>query len=76
MTKEAGRNELSYPIPDSSGAEMMEFLMEEHELGLADLPEIVTAEIIAAIISDEQDLTIKQLKSLSKRFQVSPAIFI
>jgi HTH-type transcriptional regulator/antitoxin HigA len=66
----------NYPIPDSSGVEMMEFLMAEHELGLADLPEIGTPDVIAAIINGEQDLTSQQLKSLSKRFQVSPAIFI
>ena len=65
-----------YPIPDSNGVEMMHFLMEEHQLGLADLPEIGTPEMILAILNGQQDLTVKQLKSLSTRFQVSPAIFI
>jgi HTH-type transcriptional regulator/antitoxin HigA len=65
-----------YPIPDSNGVEMMHFLMEEHQLGLADLPEIGTPEMILAILNGEQDLTVKHLKSLSARFQVSPAIFI
>ena len=65
-----------YPIPDSNGVEMMHFLMEEHQLGLADIPEIGTPEMILAILNGEQDLTVKHLKSLSARFQVSPAIFI
>ena len=52
------------------------FLMEEHQLGLADLPDIGTPEMILAILNGQQDLTVKQLKSLSTRFQVSPAIFI
>ena len=65
-----------YPISDSNGVEMMHFLMEEHQLGLADLPDIGTPEMILAILNGQQDLTVKQLKSLSARFQVSPAIFI
>ena len=65
-----------YPISDSNGVEMMHFLMEEHQLGLADLPDIGTPEMILAILNGQQDLTVKQLKSLSTRFQVSPAIFI
>ena len=64
------------PIPDSNGVEMMHFLMEEHQLGLADLPDIGRPEMILAILNGEQDLTVKHLKSLSARFQVSPAIFI
>ena len=68
--------EKHYSIPDSNGVEMMQFLMEEHQLGLADLPEVGTSEMILAIINGQLDLTVKQLKSLSTRFQVSPAIFI
>ena len=68
--------EKNYPIPDSNGVEMMQFLMEEHQLELTDLPEVGTPETVLAIINGQQDLTVKQLKSLSKRFQVSPAIFI
>jgi len=68
--------EKNHPIPDSNGVEMMQFLMEEHQLGLGDLPELGTPEKILAIINGQQELTVKQLKSLSKRFQVSPAIFI
>lgn len=68
--------EKNYPMPDSNGVEMMQFFMEEHQLGLTDLPEIGTSEMILTIINGQQDLTVKQLKSLSERFQVSPAIFI
>ena len=68
--------EKNYPIPDSNGVEMMQFLMEEHQLGLADLPDIGTPEMILAILNGQEELTVKQLKSLSKKFQVSPTIFI
>ncbi len=68
--------EKNHPIPDSNGVEMLHFLMEEHQLGLADLPDIGTSEMILAILNGQEELTVKQLKSLSKRFQVSPAIFI
>ncbi len=68
--------EKNHAIPESNGVQMMQFLMEEHQLGLADLPDIGTPEIILAILNGQQELTVKQLKSLSKRFQVSPTIFI
>ena len=68
--------EKNHAIPESNGVQMMQFLMEEHQLGLADLPDLGTPEMILAILNGQQDLTVKQLKSLSTRFQVSPTIFI
>jgi HTH-type transcriptional regulator / antitoxin HigA len=68
--------EKNHAIPESNGVQMMQFLMEEHQLGLADLPDLGTPEMILAILNGQQDLTVKHLKSLSTRFQVSPAIFI
>ena len=68
--------EKHYQIPDSSGIEMLQFLMDEHQLKLADLPEIGTPEMVSAILNGEQDLTVKHLRSLSTIFEVSPAVFV
>ncbi len=54
--------EKNHPIPDSNGVEMLHFLMEEHQLGLADLPDIGTSEMILAILNGQEELTVKQLK--------------
>jgi HTH-type transcriptional regulator/antitoxin HigA len=65
-----------YPVPESNGIEIMQFLIEEHDLKLTDLPEIGTPEVILAILEGRQDLTLQQIKLLAMRFQVSPAVFI
>lgn len=38
--------EKHYPMPECSGVEMLQFLMEEHQLEPSDLPEIGTPDII------------------------------
>ena len=65
-----------YPIPDCSGIDMLQYLMEEHQLAISDLSEIGNAEVISEILDGKRELTIKNLQDLSSRFQVSPAIFV
>ncbi|MEY2975945.1 MAG: helix-turn-helix domain-containing protein [Prochlorotrichaceae cyanobacterium] len=63
-------------IPDCSGLDILDFLMTEHELTPLDLPEIGTQEIISDILSGKRKLNMQQIRALSKRFNVSPAVFI
>ena len=65
-----------YPIPDCSGLDILDFLMTEHELTPLDLPEIGPQEIISDILSGKRELNMQQIRALSKRFHVSPAVFI
>ena len=51
-------------------------LMEEHSLKQSDLPEIGTQGVVSEILSGKRQLNIRQIKMLSKRFKVSPAVFI
>jgi HTH-type transcriptional regulator/antitoxin HigA len=50
--------------------------MEEHGLGLSDLPEIGTSEKIEAILNKEQALTLNQIQQLAQRFKVQPQVFL
>jgi len=68
--------EKQYAMPDCSGNEMLTFFMEEHGLTVSDLTEIGTQEILSAILAGKQELSISQIRILSKRFHVSPAVFI
>ena len=68
--------EKHYPMPECSGAEMLSFFMEEHGLTQSELPEIGTQRVISDILNGKQELNIKQIRTLSKRFHVSPALFI
>lgn len=65
----------AYPVEHSSPAEILAFLMEQHDLTQSDLPEIGTQSLVSKILSGERNLTKDQIGALSKRFGVSPAIF-
>lgn len=63
-------------IPDATGAEVLEFLMEEHGLEAADLPELGGPERVQQYLAGEEQLSVDQVRALARRFGVSPAAFI
>lgn len=64
------------PIPEASGPEVLEYLMEEHGLGPEDLPELGGASTVRAVLARERDLHVGEIRALAERFRVSPAVFI
>jgi HTH-type transcriptional regulator/antitoxin HigA len=50
--------------------------MEEHDLKQSDLPEIGSQGVISEILSGKRQFSVRQIKLLSKRFNVSPAVFM
>lgn len=63
-------------IPDVPAGEVIKFLMEEHGLTQADLSEIGSQGVVSEILHGKRELNTRQIKELSKRFKVSPAVFI
>ncbi|MFZ4404044.1 MAG: helix-turn-helix domain-containing protein [Pseudobdellovibrionaceae bacterium] len=64
----------SQPI---SGREMLSYLMDLHGLTQKDLAKEVGGQpIVSKILKGERDLNIRQIKALTKRFKVSPEVFI
>ena len=61
------------PIPEAGGAEVLEYLMEEHGLKPEDLPEVSEAR---AVLAHERELRVSEIRALAERFRVSPAVFI
>ena len=51
-------------------------LMQEHGLKQLDLYEIGSQGVVSEILSGKRQLNVRQIKILSKRFKVSPAVFI
>lgn len=51
-------------------------LIEEHGLKQLDLSEIGSQGVVSEILSGKRQLNVRQIKILSKRFKVSPAVFI
>jgi HTH-type transcriptional regulator/antitoxin HigA len=68
--------EKHYPIPECSGADMVRFFMEEHELTQADLPEIGSQGVVSEVLNGKRELNVRQIRALAERFHVSPAVFI
>jgi HTH-type transcriptional regulator/antitoxin HigA len=65
-----------YPMPSVSGAEVLRYLMEEHGLRQADLPEVGSQGVVSEILNGKRELNVRQIRELTKRFHVSPAVFI
>ncbi|MFK8078691.1 MAG: type II toxin-antitoxin system HigA family antitoxin, partial [Granulosicoccus sp.] len=54
----------------------LRLLMDQHELGLGDLPEIGSKSYVSKILNERgRQLTRQHIEALSKRFQISPALF-
>ncbi len=64
------------PLPKASGVETLAFLMEQHGLVAADIPEIGDEAQVQAVLAQRLDLDIRQLRALSQRFGVSPGTFM
>ncbi len=68
--------EQHHPMPEASGADVLRFLMEEHGLTQADLSEIGSQGVVSDILRGKRELNVRQIRSLSQRSHVLPAIFI
>jgi HTH-type transcriptional regulator/antitoxin HigA len=68
-------DEEHHEIPDLSGAEMLEFLMEQHSLSQGDLPEIGSQGVVSEVLRGKRELNVRQIRALSERFSLSPEAF-
>jgi HTH-type transcriptional regulator/antitoxin HigA len=65
-------------IPEIEGnpIDTCKTLIEEHGLKQSELPEIGSQGVISEILSGKRQLNVRQIKLLSKRFNVSPVVFM
>jgi len=69
--------EASHPsMPTATGLDALNFLMEQHGLRQADLPEIGSQGVVSEILSGRRELNLRQVRALAERFGVSPATFV
>ena len=64
------------PEPESDPIGTLNYLIEEHNLKQSDLKELGSQGVVSEILRGKRQLNIRQIKALSKRFNVSPAVFI
>lgn len=55
---------------------VLKYLLEEHGLTQSDLKEIGSQGVVSEILNRKRQLNLRQVVALSKRFSVSPSIFI
>ncbi|MCK4762662.1 MAG: transcriptional regulator [Candidatus Aminicenantes bacterium] len=65
-----------FPEPASDPVGVLKFLMDEHDLRQGDLAEIGSQGVVSEILNGKRELNVRQIKVLSSRFNVSPAVFI
>src|SRR4051794_34741423 len=68
----------TFPMSDKmSGREVLQYLMESHDLGQNDLAdEIGGQSVVSFVLNGKRELNIKQIRALSKRFHISPIAFM
>lgn len=60
-------------IPDDIS--ILRLLMEQHNLGVNDLPEIGSKSMVSRVLSGDRDLSKKHISNLSHRFDINPGVF-
>ena len=68
--------EQHHAMPEFGGADLLRFLMEEHNLSQSDLPEVGSQGIVSEILGGKRELNVRQIRALSERFGVSPSVFV
>jgi HTH-type transcriptional regulator/antitoxin HigA len=59
-----------------SAVSLLRVLMEQHNLGVSDLPEIGSKSLVSKILNQrDRQLTRQHIGALSRRFNISPALF-
>lgn len=65
-----------FVVPEASPRMVLRFLMEQHGLSQAELPEVGNQSVVSMILSGTRQLNVRQIQALSERFHVSPNVFI
>jgi len=68
--------EKSYPLPRAKPLEVLNFLIDQHNLKQKDLVDVFgTPSIVSEVLSGKRELNKDHIKRLSERFHVSPELF-
>lgn len=58
------------------GAAVLSVLMDQHQLGVSDFPELGSKSLVSKIVHGKRRLTLDHIRALSKRFGIDPALFL
>lgn len=63
-------------FPAMKPVEILRFLMKQHQLTQADLPEVGSQGVVSEILRGKRELNLRQIKALAARFQVPATVFL
>jgi HTH-type transcriptional regulator/antitoxin HigA len=64
------------PEPIGDPISSLQEFMADHDLSPKDLPELGNEVIVTEILQGQRELTLPQIRSLARRFGVTPAVFV
>ena len=68
--------EQHHPLEEARGRDVLRYLMDEHGLTQSELPEVGSQGVVSEILVGRRELNVRQIRALSLRFGVSPAVFV
>ena len=68
--------ERNVPEPEGDPLGCLKYLIKEHKLKQSDLKELGSQGVVSEILLGKRQLNLRQIRALSKRFNVSPAVFV
>ncbi len=68
--------ERNVPEPEGDPLGCLKYLIKEHKLKQSDLKELGSQGVVSEILLGKRQLNLRQIRALSKRFNVSPAAFV
>lgn len=64
-------------IPHANPADVLRFLMDQHDLRQVDLADLFGSQSnVSEVLNGKREINVRQARALGKRFGVSPAAFI
>ena len=64
------------PLPNVSPVEALRFLMEQHHLSQADLPELGSQGVVSELLKGKRVINVRQARALAQRFDVPAGLFV
>ena len=65
-----------FPMEKATGIDVLQYLMEEHGLNASDFPAIGSQEFVLDLLNGKQELNLRMIKVLAKRFDVREQTFL
>ena len=65
-----------FPMEKATGIEVLQYLMEEHSLNASDFPAIGNQGLVLDLLNGKQELNLRMIKVLAKRFGVREQTFL